>query len=125
MPTRIASMDLRASDVPGDVRVGEWSAADDTATDETGILDVVAFAQTFNGYAWGGAPHRLGATVAAIQQRWLDNDVLPTDLDQLRACLFYWVRAQHHGDGEPLTPTDTQWLNALLAAIRDVLATRT
>lgn len=117
MTTRIASMDLRGSDVPDDLAVSAEEGADDEPR-ATGLPPVVAFARTFNGYAWGGAPHQLVTVVDRVEQRWLDGDGLPTDLDTLRACLFYWSRACSHGPDESLGADEAAWVNALLAAIR-------
>lgn len=123
MPTRIVSMDLHVEHVPDDVVVSAEEGVDEGER-VTGLQPVIAFAHTFNGYAYGGAPHQLGSIVDDIQQHWRDGDGLPSDLDRLRACLFYWTRAHRHGGGDPITTDDADWLNALLAAIRDRLADR-
>ncbi len=122
MPTRIASMDVRAEHVPDDVVVSA-EEGDDGDQRVAGLPPVVAFAQTFNGYAYGGAPHQLGGVVDTIHRAWRDGEGLPTDLDRLRACLFYWARAHRHDDAT-ITADDADWLNALLAAIRQRLADR-
>lgn len=122
MTTRIASMDLRGSDVPGDLEVAHEPDGDVPGV--TGLEPVVAFARTFNGYAWGGAPHQLVAVVDRVEQRWLDGDGLPSDLDTLRACLFYWSRARSHGPDESVGTEEADWVNALLDAIRQRVTDR-
>lgn len=112
MVTRIASIDLAPGDVP-----------DDVAATGRGHDDVVAFAETFNGYAWGGGPHVIGPRVQAVHDDWSDTGNLPDDVDLLRGCLFHWARARRHGAEEPLSADDRRWLNALLDALRSVLAT--
>ncbi|MBY5160890.1 hypothetical protein [Salsipaludibacter albus] len=110
MVTRIASIDLRRVDVPAGV-----------AADGTGVDEVAAFGETFNGYAWGGGPHVLGPRVESVHAAWQDHGDLPGDVDLLRACLFHWTRARRHRIDPPLTDHDRAWTDALLEAIRGLV----
>ncbi len=108
MVTRIASIDLVAGRVPDGVR-----------PDGSGVAEVVAFAETFNGYAWGGGPHVLGPRVEQVHATWQDHGDLPGDVDLLRACLFHWARARRHrSDPPPPSAHDRAWTGALLVALR-------
>lgn len=126
MPLRIATMDLTTDQVPGDVVVEAVVSDGAAATRETdelsGVDAVVTFAQTFNGYAWGGGPHVLAETVAPVEQAWVAGQSLPGSLDLLRASLFLWVRAHGHSLGHQVSADDAAWLNALLGAMRERLA---
>lgn len=87
--------------------------------DETSRDRVARFAHTFNGYAHGGGPTRLGPIVVQMRSTWEDHGDLPPGLSDLRAALFYWYRADRHaGSGGPRDVDDVAWINALLAAIR-------
>lgn len=122
MPSRIATIDLTMDHVPDDVAV-ESDLPDDAGAPQMAGLDaVLEFAQTFNGYAWGGGPHVLAETVTPVEQAWVAGQPLPGSLDLLRASLFLWVRAHGHSLGHQVSADDAVWLNALLGAMRDRLA---
>lgn len=106
MPTRIASRDLSGGQVPAPAAVAE--GAD--------LGSVLAFAQTFNGYAWGGGPARMRDLVEDTRRAWEDDASMPSDVDHLRACLFWWARTRQH-EADPVTRADREWLVALLTAI--------
>jgi hypothetical protein len=110
LPQEIASADLRPSDVP---------PAPTSPDDERAIGEMIAFAHTFNGYKWGGPPQKLGEVHRGTFDEWDEHGVLPDDLDVLRGCLFFWVRADRHGGGHGPTVEDIPWLAALIDGIRE------
>ncbi len=110
MPTRIASRELSVDQVPAPTSVGDGDLA-----------SVRDFARTFNGYAWGGGPARMRDLVEDTRRAWEDAGELPSDVDHLRACLFWWARTRQH-DADPVSVADRDWLAALLAEIRRHLA---
>ena len=121
MLSQIATTDLTAGMVPPDLIVAQMSPTSQGGGVVQGLDAVVRFAQTFNGYAWGGGPQELGRTVAPVEAAWSDGAALPGSLDLLRASLFLFVRAHRHGGGHPMTSDEADWVNALLAAIRQRL----
>jgi hypothetical protein len=115
-PIRIDSRDLALEDVPPPVA---------TDGDVAGRDAVAKFAHTYNGYAQGGGPTRLVPLVAAMRQRWEETGEVPATLTDLRSALFLWHRADRHAAGSAgAMGREREWLNALLAGIRDVLADR-
>lgn len=83
------------------------------------------FAHTFNGYAQGGGPTRLGPLVAEMRRVWEDTGEVPATLTDLRSALFLWHRADRHQGGTPgARGREREWLNALLDGIRAVLDER-
>ncbi len=127
MPSQIATADLTLAAVPPDLVVGasDVCPAPDAAADGESVVHgvdvVVRFAQTFNGYAWGGGPQELGTKVASVEAAWSAGHPLPGSLDMLRASLFLFIRAHRHAGGHPMTSDEAAWVNALLAAIRERL----
>lgn len=109
LPQELASADLRPADVP---------PSPVSADDHDAIGLMIEFAHTFNGYRWGGPPHQLGEVHEATYEVWRRTGELPDDPDRVRACLFYWVRADRHGGGYGPTEDDLPWLGALLDALR-------
>ena len=80
---------------------------------------VIRFAHSYDGYAAHGTVPELGAVVRPVHDHWKPTGELPADLDLLRACLFFAVRAHRFtGDPEPFT-ADT-FVLALLGRIREV-----
>lgn len=115
-PDEVPSGDLRASDVP---------LPPASTEDERAIQSMVEFAHTFDGYAWGGPPGELGPVVHGVRRTWDAGADLPDDLDTLRACLFFSVRADRFSGGYGPNDEDVVWLQALLRAIADLASQQT
>ncbi len=77
--------------------------------------DVETFALSFDGYAhWGD---RCGSLAEAAASAFHAQGALPSDLSDLRACLFYEHQRWHWLPREP-EDSDLAYLQALLDAIR-------
>jgi hypothetical protein len=79
--------------------------------------ELSTFALTYNGYT---VHHDLEAIVAiarAVEEEWSDG-ALTTDVDQLRATLFYYQRQGHWNDGPGLA--DRPVVTAILQQLRHV-----
>jgi hypothetical protein len=92
-----------------------------SSRDAEAVQLVNQFAHTFNGYDWAGSLEALAARYQQVHQGWLEGDILPDDVDELRSFLFFWFRADRHGGGCGPSEGDLVWLTALLDAIRRVL----
>jgi len=103
----IRNTELTASVVPTDPSDGEA---------------LEAFALSFDGYAhWGD---RCGALAASAARTFREDGTLPTDLSDLRACLFYEHQRWRWQGGSPDAPS-VAYLRALLDAIRAAAPDRT
>jgi len=80
---------------------------------------VIRFAHSYDGYAAHGTVPELGAVVRPVHEQWKPTGELPSDLDLLRACLFFAVRA-HRFTGDPEPSTADPFVLALVRRIRDV-----
>ena len=80
---------------------------------------VVRFAHSFDGNAAHGNVEELGAVVRPVHEHWKPTGELPTQLDLLRACLFFAVRA-HRFTGEVEPFTADPFVIALVRQIRAV-----
>lgn len=102
MEIEIRNTELRAEDVPA----------------SAGDLDAVAaFALSFDGYAhWG---ERCGERSERAATAFHETGRVPSDIDSLRACLFY---EQGRLRWTPEAPDErwTEWIQAILDAIRSV-----
>lgn len=79
--------------------------------------EIIRFAHSYDGYAAHGTVPELGAIVRPVHEHWKPTGELPPDLDLLRACLFFAVRAHAFtGTVEPFT--DDRFVLALLGRIR-------
>jgi hypothetical protein len=67
--------------------------------DHAGSEEFVRFAHTYNGYELHGSLEALAVIVQSVQHRWQQTGELGEDVDELRACLFYEVRAHRFGGG--------------------------
>ncbi|GAB3337869.1 hypothetical protein RMN56_12815 [Micromonospora halotolerans] len=61
--------------------------------------DFINFAHSYNGYELRGGLEALAAMVQSARGRWHRTGELGEDVDVLRACLFYEVRAHRHSGG--------------------------
>jgi hypothetical protein len=78
---------------------------------------VMRFAHSYDGYAAHGTVPELGKVVRPVHEHWKPTGELPDDLDLLRACLFFAVRAHRFtGASEPFTADP--FVMALLRGIR-------
>jgi hypothetical protein len=59
----------------------------------------VMFAHTYHGYELHGGLEELAELVQRERDRWEQTGELSDDVDILRACLFYEVRAHRHSGG--------------------------
>lgn len=80
---------------------------------------VIRFAHSYDGYARHGTVPELGAVVRPVHERWKPTGELPAQLDLLRACLFFAVRA-HRFTGEVEPFTADPFVLALVRQIRTV-----
>ena len=84
---------------------------------------IVDFALTFYGYDLMGADHL--ADFARLRfARWKRDGSLPSDLSELRACLFWEQRWVRHSFTEEPTDEDLAYAHELIEAIRDVVQAR-
>lgn len=85
-------------------------------SEDAGIWEIFEFALTFDGYGRGGFN---GAAEIAntAQGKWRRDRVLPTDLDDLRTCLFFEQRRWRHFGSPPDAAADT-YIRELVGAIR-------
>lgn len=81
--------------------------------------ELVRFAHTYNGYELHGGLDDLGRLHQSVRDRWKRSGELDDDLDVLRACLFYEVRAHRHSGGYFPFGQDA-FVAALLTAIRSL-----
>lgn len=81
--------------------------------------EIITFAYTFDAYARFGL-EACGTLANATQVRFVDARVLPSDLDTLRACLFFEARRWIVLEREPDTRARL-YVGALLTAIEDAL----
>lgn len=83
--------------------------------------EIARFALGYAGYAESGGPVALGHRANTSRDRWLSERTLPEDLATLRACLFFEQRRFNHF-GYPPEGEDDRYVRALVAAIRDLMA---
>lgn len=81
--------------------------------------DIIRFAYTFDGYARFGL-EACGELANATLARFLETRTLPTELDTLRACLYFEARRWIVLEREPDTRARL-YVGALLEAIEDAL----
>lgn len=97
---------LRASDLPA-------PDADEHALHE--------FALTLDGYTAAGSFARAAAVANGAIERWRRSGELPTQLDELRTCLFFESRRwRHFGEGFDEETRRYAW--ALVDAMRPLVA---
>lgn len=82
--------------------------------DDPWFPNIHEFALTFDGYA---AFDNLGDLANAVRDGWGEDGRLPSDLSELRGCLFFEQRRYRHFDGEPVGE-DLVYVQALVEAIR-------
>lgn len=82
--------------------------------------EVYQFALGYDGYA---LCHDVGGFANQAVQSWRTRHVVPSALDELRACLFFEQRRYHHFGTDPDGP-DADYVWALLDAIRAACAGR-
>lgn len=80
--------------------------------------NLAALALSFDGYAAFGNLELMAQVKDGVEERWGRNRKLPTNLGQLRACLFVEQRASHHTD----SPLERPYTRALVEAIRQAAA---
>ncbi|GGK32624.1 hypothetical protein GCM10011591_00420 [Nocardia camponoti] len=80
----------------------------------------IEFAHTFGGYgSFANGPDSFWSESNRVSTAWDQDGELPTDLDLLRACLFYEVRGhRHRGDVTPFN--ELVFVRALVSRIREV-----
>lgn len=64
-----------------------------------GAAALIRFAHTYAGYERHGGLPGLSRLSGDVGDHWERTGELPDDLDVLRACLFFAVRAHRHGGG--------------------------
>lgn len=75
--------------------------------------DIMMFALTYDGYAlWD----EVGAFANRMRDEWGARRILPSELDSLRACLFFEQRRFRHFDQDPVGE-DLDYIHALLSGI--------
>lgn len=75
------------------------------------------FALAFDGYAYARGAHTLGEEANRAAAVWSVNTELPTDVNALRACLFFEQRRYHHYGTDP-EGSDAEYVWALVEGIR-------
>jgi hypothetical protein len=88
-------------------------------TDDSGEQAFIEFAHTYDGYADHGGLEALGELAHHIRLEWQQTGDLPDDVDVLRGCLFYQVRAHRHSGG--WSPFDgDSFVRALVQQVRSL-----
>jgi hypothetical protein len=87
--------------------------------EDADLFQIHDFAVTFNGYSSNGDEESGFSNCATIAnqsaQKWLEQQLLPNTLHDLRTCLFFEAR-RHHWDG----PISVDYEVALVRRIREV-----
>ena len=93
---------------------------------------LIRFALTFDGYHYtvnysGDVPmSRLATFARPIIQGFAETGCLPTSLSlgDLRACLFWEQRRDHHADKREIVGIQSNYIHALLKAIKEKVRAR-
>ena len=86
------------------------------------IPDIAEFALTFNGYDALG--NRTGDLANVTHRQWSEIGVLPSDLIELRSCLFFEQRRYRHFGWDP-DEDAMAYIRVLIEAIRERVAEAT
>lgn len=93
---------LKLSDIP----------APDAREDE-----IFQFAATFNGYEANPGESKCADLANRAARTYEETNAVPDSLHELRTCLFFEYRRNHHTGGS-LSPKEREYLRALVIAVR-------
>ena len=104
------------------IRQAEVVAAVPLPADDADIHDIFRFAtSTYAGYDLHGGVHGLAGLANPIATRWREAGILPADVDDVRAALFFEARRWHHFGYEPDDQAQ-RYVRALLSQLRSASA---
>ncbi len=90
----------------------------DLPTRHTSWINIVPFAQSFNGYEYWGSVKKCREVAHRGVELHKGNNGLNLSLTDLRTCLFFEARRWKHLEKKP-TPSGLKYIHALIDAIHE------